>query len=44
MENSLPGVLFSQMPIIHFLPYFLIGNNPEKGYEIPLYKTVKRSG
>lgn len=43
MENSAPGQIFSAMPILHFIPYQIL-KKEDKIYEIPIYKTILRTG
>jgi dynein heavy chain, axonemal len=43
LDESLPGSMFSDLPIVHFAPV----NNfepPEDEYQCPLYKTSVRAG
>ena len=44
MENNLPGILFSNMPIINFIPFYNLQQKNSNNYEIPIYKTILRTG
>lgn len=43
IADSLPGKMFVEMPMIHFLPKNII-ETKNNLYPCPLYKTVERAG
>ena len=44
METCLAKQLFTPVPIIHFQPFKMLSPTTETQYEIPIYKTIVRSG
>lgn len=43
LEDSLPGVMYSSLPVVHFFPAANY-EHPEGEYQCPLYKTSVRAG
>ena len=44
LEESLPGVLFDTMPVLHLIPQMCSTSSKAFVYEAPLYKTSIRAG